>query len=647
MIYANRQIIIDREDFTKEEVEEILKKMTQRDMERCRIVIDRNTALKGQEFFEKLCSLLPGIDVMIKVDDVEYDANFTDSQVFTREQMNTLFENNAVIEKYGAKLYISAYNYSDDPLKRENRIPFTKIIQANARMNNWVDKINKARVNGKPLSPFEKYLYAYQVVTQFKYTGDQIFEARDISRILSSKYIVCAGYSSILSELCRRIGIVCKRQFIHVYNTGNPELDAPNVLNHEECIVCLKDQKYGIDGFFITDPTLDSYDSAIEEGTSITHALIGLDEHDKLYNFGEEIVLDSFRDYSNYFFLRDAGAIPNVKLIYESPTYFEDVKTAFFSGVYDKNFNSFMTKKFAKTQFPKRVNSSITINGQSFNKLTFNGKPHTIEEIASDESLLTNLAYRYYACASIEENAESDVLKKFFDRSFAIYMRNNNIELNEQTIPAIIAKLQKTAKEDERIYNDNQVLIALGDLRDFTVVLNSGTFEILRDWKTKHALKSPTLEDYQRAMKVVYMARGDSREEAKKEAQFMINTSVWVADAFGWSHRGTQNPFAEEAKRTNPVFTVQMKEIENLAPLFEAIGTTVEHVKELILNGDQEALNKIMEEVSKIIPDVQEKPTEEKKIDNRTIKFWHIKSREHFQNDISTNFLTSEKDSLE
>lgn len=52
----------------------------------------------------------------------------------------------------------------------------------------------------------------------------------------------------------------------------------------------------------------------------------------------------------------------------------------------------------------------------------------------------------------------------------------------------------KVGKKSQNVYDDNQVLIALGDLSDLVTISESGTFEILKNWKEKHAIKSPHLK---------------------------------------------------------------------------------------------------------------------------------------------------------
>ncbi|MBQ8424807.1 MAG: hypothetical protein IJX17_02145 [Clostridia bacterium] len=589
--YRNKSfIVVDEEEFTDEDVANIKSQIE--DMSDARIVMERHIALKSPEMFKKLCKAFPGVDFFIKVDDIEYDVNFMESQVFDREEMNKLFENNGIITENGSNLYLLGYTYGDDPRGRENRIPFSKVIQANARMNNWVEKIKKAKVDGKSLTPFEKYLYAYQIVTQFKYTEDQIFEARDISRVLSSKFIVCAGYSSILSELCRRVGIVCKRQYIKAHNTGNKHLDECSV-NHEGCIFYLKDKKYGIDGFFYTDPTLDSYDSSIEEDTSITFSCIDPVEYEELYDNEEHMVIDEDSDFSNFYFLRDAKAIPYEKTFAESETMLDDISNALKNGYFDNSFSSFMTDNIYYLPDPNENWEGFNSGKDVFDKIYINDKSYTVDEISSDKELMTRLALKFYSISAFPQDENYHCLEAFYNHSLSKFIHKNHISLSEESKESVINTIVNTAKTNEGIVNDAQVLLSLADYNDFLTIFKCGTREKFNEIMHNPNKKSPSIDDYKKAMVNVYRANGHSKEEAVSKANFMVGSSIWVADSYGWGEKQVGNTFASEAKRTKPIQTIRRKEIEDFLKNINKEDITVDLIIKLIETEDISELENI------------------------------------------------------
>lgn len=541
-------ILVDNNEISDEDILNLKKDVI--DLSDARIVMDRPVALCDSTFFEKLCQAFPGIDVFIKVDDVEYDSNFYSSQVFDKNQMEILLKNNEVIKKYGANLYLSGFTYGDDPLERENIIPFSKVVQANIKMNEWVDKINNAKVDGKPLSPFEKYLYAYQFVTQFKYKEGQIFEARDISRVLSGKFIVCAGYSSILSELCRRIGIVCKRQFVHSDEIGN-ESSNKNVANHECCVLNLVDPKYNIDGFFLADPTLDSYDYAVEEGTTLTHSLIPLDEFSKITNGKEQIIVNEFSSASNYYFLRDCKILPDIKTFSEEGLVPGKVEMALKDNYFDEGFIKFMHNSFELLK-DDEMHTQLSIAPKYFDSIYLIDKAYNSVEISNNLEVFSNLALKTFSSVDIND-ANSFELKRFFFESLDNYLIYNKFQNTDEVSNELSEKLLSTAKTSNKVYEDSSLLYSLANYNDSNLIFNSNCQEKFTEIINTHNDKIPKIKDYLDALVNVYIACGGERDNSIKYADFMVNASTWLADALGWAKMNVNNAFAKEAEIVKPI----------------------------------------------------------------------------------------------
>lgn len=669
MIFDGKYIIIEQPEVTDEDIKRIKEEMenSENKRKRFRIGMTREVALSGHELFDKLTKAFPQMDYFVQVDDVEYDPNFSNSQVFTSDEFLKLLESNYDIEKAGGKLYFSGSNYVDDPLGRENKIPFSKIIQANMRMENWVSKINNAKVDGKPLSPFEKYLYAYQIVTQFKYTMDEIFQSRDIARILSGKNIVCAGYTALLSELCRRCGIICKKQLVHVYDTGEPMLEPEAVANHQECMVYLDDPKYGIKGFYISDPTNDSLDIFVDMGTTLTHALISTGEHDKIYGnktdengakHGERIMLDErlmFGDFSNYYFLRDIGLVENIPFYTENNKNMNQLPIDIQNGKFDKDFLEFLKTYISQAPEEKRGNKSITIQGIKFDKLTIGNKDYTIEQIASNNELFANLAFSYYSVIPFQQEANTYILRRFFEKALDQYKKANNFNNSSKDANKFANDLLEQVKTKASIYNDPDILAAIASISDISSYIKSKTPEKMNKiMETKY--KTPSLDSFEKAMKVVYMARGDEEKLAEKEASEIILDSIWVADARNWSNRSRLNEFLTEAKKTKPIWQERKPLLEKMQELLKPYATLtvkqlnsmlfeyddIDKVKEnasllqLVFNSfkenaseqEREQLSNILielaPEIVKIQGESKQNPVE--KVDNSKIKTWAISS---------------------
>lgn len=121
------------------------------------------------------------------------------------------------------------------------------------------------------LSPFEKFLYAYNIVKHYKKYNENTQnpeDSRNIYKILDNEYIVCFGFSIFLGDLLDKLDISNYNLDILVdvsYDEIKPgeEEITPKEKNiqyeaHSRRYVYLVDKKYGIDGFFNSDATWDN-----------------------------------------------------------------------------------------------------------------------------------------------------------------------------------------------------------------------------------------------------------------------------------------------------------------------------------------------------------------------------------------------------
>ena len=150
------------------------------------------------------------------------------------------------------------------------------------RANNSI--MNSAnRIKSQDYSPYEKLLSAYIKVTSRQYTkenaNDHYSTSRSVYGVLNSDRIVCVGYSELLEAILHEIGdnnikiyqnhVCCSRDNIKQDCT------------HRTLIVYLKDEKYGIDGYYYLDPTLDSLQN-IKDIPKLTHFLVPISDIEKL-----------------------------------------------------------------------------------------------------------------------------------------------------------------------------------------------------------------------------------------------------------------------------------------------------------------------------------------------------------------------------
>ncbi len=131
-------------------------------------------------------------------------------------------------------------------------------------------KLYNMILEAKHMSPFERYIVAYNIVKKYKKyrESDNKEDARNLYRILENEYIVCRGFTTFFKDLLTKLGInssifsVTVDTSYDLANIGKEKIEGITKVTtrdyHSRCYVRLVDKKYGIDGFYITDPTWDN-----------------------------------------------------------------------------------------------------------------------------------------------------------------------------------------------------------------------------------------------------------------------------------------------------------------------------------------------------------------------------------------------------
>ena len=109
-------------------------------------------------------------------------------------------------------------------------------------------------IKNSDMSPFEKYLAIYDIVKNFKKYNKRpddraLQESRNLYMILNNNYMVCAGYARLLETLLKRIGIDATYLISPTYRDD---------IQHAIVALKIKDEKYNLDGVYLSDPTDDN-----------------------------------------------------------------------------------------------------------------------------------------------------------------------------------------------------------------------------------------------------------------------------------------------------------------------------------------------------------------------------------------------------
>lgn len=162
-------------------------------------------------------------------------------------------------------------------------------VTVKAKDINEKSKIMKLIVNevdSLELSPLEKYMYLYNIVKLYKEYNeedktklDSAFLSRHTIFTLFNEYMVCCGYARFLTDLVTELDDPNLK--VAPYSCDFPKGGA---IGHERCIVNIRDEKYGVFGMYISDPTWDSFKTQ-KNGKYIdyyNHFLMTKQESDKL-----------------------------------------------------------------------------------------------------------------------------------------------------------------------------------------------------------------------------------------------------------------------------------------------------------------------------------------------------------------------------
>ena len=146
---------------------------------------------------------------------------------------------------------------------KDNVLPFKKYLELEKLLYTMIEP-------AKNLSPFERYIYAYNIAKKYKNykSSKNPNESRNLYDLLENDYIVCFGYTNLLSDLLDKLQIPNIDLSVSVdssyNNVGNGVIPLENKpisnVGHSRIYVSIVDSKYGINGFYIGDPTWDSYD---------------------------------------------------------------------------------------------------------------------------------------------------------------------------------------------------------------------------------------------------------------------------------------------------------------------------------------------------------------------------------------------------
>lgn len=229
-----------------------------------------------------------GCNIYVDVDYGE-NANEVYSDILKMMQIQKRFQKSSTLfEKEREILFCeygkdSSFNISPVP-----HYSAESVLRANLKLDDWANNINTAKINGEGLSPLERYMCAYNIVTNFaSYKLDEsspYYKSRAVTSVLNEKIsngeICCVGYAKLLVALCKRVGINC----IEASDFAKSESEAMfstqffKLSNHATVRVSINDPKYAINGLYHADPCFDSLRQDKNKSGTMVYALNNIED---------------------------------------------------------------------------------------------------------------------------------------------------------------------------------------------------------------------------------------------------------------------------------------------------------------------------------------------------------------------------------
>ena len=213
-------------------------------------------------------------------------------------------------------------------IKNDNfEYPINQYLEEEKKLETLITPIKNAN-----LSPLERYLAVYNIVKNYKpykENKDDKNKARYLRYILDNEYMVCVGYSKLLTELLDKVGIDANAISIDVdtsYDDGfTREEKEVELAGHKRSIISIDDDKYNIHGLYMADPT---WDNSLPNNY-LNHALMPFDKMQiskRMFAYNNyDVILDihNFQEFNQQVNFLLKRQFKNTKNFFNNKTYNE------------------------------------------------------------------------------------------------------------------------------------------------------------------------------------------------------------------------------------------------------------------------------------------------------------------------------------
>lgn len=245
----------------------------------------------------------------------------------------------------------------------------SQVKNANLIIENLVNQIETFLIedhkgNKRHLSPLERFLCAFDYVTDFEYKEsanwpDDAYLARNPVNILNEgKYIVCVGYSSLLESICDRLSIPSFCQGVEFRSKNNNSILFGS--NHQANTIFIEDSIYNIHGVFYSDPCWSSY-RRNDKQKRLNFALVPTDDLKKIKD--RYVIINDSHFVESFYNKHKVDGIPKNNYQLKQLNFeFENIYSSMLSGDYgadDRLFDFMRAKLFESvknfSEFDKKI----------------------------------------------------------------------------------------------------------------------------------------------------------------------------------------------------------------------------------------------------------------------------------------------------
>ncbi len=402
-----------------------------------------------------------------------------------------------------------------------------QVLEATKKLNNWVNEIRNARVDGRELTPYEKFLYAYEIVTQFDYAlerkGDNSSLSRHMIHILTGDKIVCAGYSILLQHILNRLDIPCS--YLEMVNTKGGG-------GHVVCLVYLNDAKYDINGLFVSEPTW-GRDKGDKSGREYYYSFLSISQAREMYKDNNLDLSDEQLYKSKKRLFASIKGKEELKLRKKQ---LEERKANFL-----KNFQGYVVddKKFYK-RMTKEIKSSIKKLKLKQNEVTKHYRAHRayhkmedlIKALVNDTLYELDDFYDYKKFQDKESILSDETLKNLSKSKYSVeeiaeaYIKKMKEFTSKSDKEKLEYKFGKHLADIEEISDEQANRIA--EERDKIMNAKHEPKMIKTWWRGYYTSMAP-------ALKAVGMAQGF--EENKAKCYALARSRGWTDKQFDFAHK--------------------------------------------------------------------------------------------------------------